>query len=165
MKEEDILEEIQVYEIGFHILATVSEEKLQETVLSLENLITQNGGSVISEEFPKIRPLAYDIRKKIETKYVNFNKAYFGWIKFEAIPTLVIKIDNGMMKNKDILRFLIIKTVKENTMYIPKIPMFKKGSDNKEERSIPTVEKPSIKKVKASKEDIDKSIDELIIKN
>ncbi|KKP81103.1 MAG: hypothetical protein UR80_C0009G0011, partial [Parcubacteria group bacterium GW2011_GWB1_35_5] len=39
MKED--IEESQVYEVGFHLLPTVPEEKLEEVVSSLQSLITK----------------------------------------------------------------------------------------------------------------------------
>ncbi len=160
--KEDISEDVQVYEVGFHLLSTVPEEKLGEIVSNIQGLITKNGGSIISEEFPKMRTLAYEIKKKIDIKYMTFNKAYFGWVKFETTPTLVGKIDESMESNKDILRHIVVKTVKENTMEAFKASVLNKES-KEEKRSIPTVEKPSVEKVEVSKEELDKSIDDLII--
>jgi len=159
MKED--IEESQVYEVGFHLLPTVPEEKLEEVVSSLQSLITKDGGMVVSEEFPKIRQLAYDIKKRIDIKYVIFSKAYFGWVKFEATPDLVGKIDDGFKNNENILRHIIVKTIRENTMSVPKYPVSKRD-ENREEKSIPTVESPSVEKIAVSEEELDKSIDELV---
>jgi hypothetical protein len=56
---------------------------------------------------------------------------------------------------------LIIRTVKENTMHTPKIPMFKKDSSTSLGQKI----EGEIEKPKASEAEIDKSIDELVIEN
>ncbi|MEK7635132.1 MAG: 30S ribosomal protein S6 [Patescibacteria group bacterium] len=161
MKEKDeMLDDVQVYEVGFHILPTVPEEKLPELVLKIKDSITQNGGEIISDDFPKMRVLAYEIKKRVETKYSTFNKAYFGWVKFEILPVFVAKLKTEMETNPDVLRFIIIKTVRENTMHSPKAPMVMKTGAT-EEVKIP--EFVPTEKVEISEADIDKSIDELLI--
>jgi len=157
MKED--IEESQVYEVGFHLLPTVAEDKLEEVVSALQSLITKDGGTIISEEFPKMRPLAYDIKKRIDIKYVTFSNAYFGWVKFESTPELVGKVDEGFKADENVLRYIVIKTVRENTMEPIKAPILNKEV---KEKVIPTVEKPSVKKVEVSKEELDKSIDKLV---
>jgi len=162
MKEKDeMLDDVLIYEVGFHILPTVAEEKLPELVLKIKDSITQNGGEIISEDFPKMRVLAYDIKKRIETKYSTFNKAYFGWVKFETLPASIEKIQKEMEINPDILRFIIVKTVRENTMHSPKFPMVAKGVGVVEETKVADV--LPTEKVEVSEEEIDKSIDELLV--
>lgn len=147
----------QVYEIGFHILPTIPEEKIQETVSKLVGLINQNGGGVISEEFPKMRALSYEIKKRVETKVSSFDKAYFGWIKFEAAPDAVVKIKKEISNDGNILRFIIIKTVRENTIQIFKSSISISKEGNKGEIKAPR------EKTEISEEEIDKSIDELLV--
>jgi len=101
--------------------------------------------------------LSYDISKSVDSKKQKFNKAYFGSIKFEVEPEKVLLIKNKIENLQNVLRFLIVKTVKENTMHTPKNPMFKKESI-KEEKTVEHIEKP-----KVSEAEIDKSIDNLVI--
>lgn len=159
-EKNDILEEGQIYELGFHVLPTVPEEKLQEVVSKLDGFIAQNGGQILSAEFPRMRGLSYDIKKRVDTKYLNFDKAYFGWIKFEAPRISVDKIEKGVKDDKNILRFIIIKTVKENTMHIPKSPVMVR-SNATEETKVPADK--TVEKTEVSEAEIDKSIDELVI--
>lgn len=147
-----------VYEVGYHLVPTIPEENLAEAVSKVVESINKNGGSIVSEEFPKIRSLSYEVKKRVETKYLAFNKAYFGWIKFETDPPSILQIEKEIKNNENILRFLIIKTVRENTLHTPKIPIFKKEDSQREARVEERLEKP-----KASEEEIDKSIDELLV--
>lgn len=147
----------QIYEIGYHLLPNIDESEVPVQSLKIKSIIEENGGLILSEEMPKIMVLAYDICKTINSKKQKFNKAYFGWVKFEIDPSKVSDIKNKVENNPNVLRFLIIKTVKESTMHAPKIPMFKKES-SREEKSEERVETP-----KASEEEIDKSIDELVV--
>lgn len=157
MNEKNKENESVVYEVGFHLLPNIEESDILAEFSKIKSLIDENGGSVVSEEIPKMINLAYDLSKIIGTKKHNFNKAYFGWVKFELESANIAAIKSKIENLQSVLRFLIVKTVKENTMHTPKIPMFKK--DNlKEEREEERVEKP-----KASAEEIDKSIDELLV--
>ena len=97
-----------------------------------------------------------DIKKK-------FTSAYFGWIKFETKSELMPMIKKAVDANPHILRYLLIKTVRENTLYVPKLNVRAVSKDetvSKPKKSIKTEEvKISSKK---DLEDIDKSIDELV---
>lgn len=157
MNEKNKENESVVYEVGFHLLPNIEESGVLAEFAKIKSLVEENGGSIIGEEVPKMINLAYDLSKVIGTKKQNFSKAYFGWIKFEAEATNITDIKSKIESLPNMLRFLIVKTVKENTMHTPKIPMFKK--DNlREEKEEEKVEKP-----KASAEEIDKSIDELLV--
>jgi ribosomal protein S6 len=147
-----------IYEIGYHLLPTIDESEVPTEVSKIKSIIEENGGVIVSEEMPKMVVLAYDISKAINIKRQKFNKAYFGWVKFEADPAKVADIKNKVENIQNVLRFLIIKTVKENTIHVPKIPMFRKENNNKEEKQEERVEK-----TKASEAEIDKSIDELVV--
>ena len=108
--------EIQVYELGFHIVSSVEEDKLAVEVDSIKTLIEKQEGAFIAEEFPKKIALAYTITKDTDGKRQKFDTAYFGWVKFEMKTENIMNVKDEMDKNKNILRFLIIKTVKESTL-------------------------------------------------
>lgn len=145
-----------IYEIGYHLVSSIDESKIIEEVSKLKSLIEENDGVIISEEMPKMTALSYDISKSIDSKKQIFNRAYFGWVKFEADPAKIGNIKNKVESIQNILRFLIVKTVRENTMHTPKIPMFRKEASK--EKGEDHAEKP-----KVSEAELDKSIDELII--
>ena len=154
MNENDNL----IYEISYHLLPNVEESEILVQSLQIKSIVEENEGVVVSEGVPKMVVLAYDISKNIDSKKQKFNKAYFGWVKFEADPSQISNIKSKIENLINILRFIIIKTVKEDTMHAPKIPMFKKENSSKEEKKVEHIEK-----VKASEAEIDKSIDQLII--
>lgn len=150
----------KVYEVSFHILPTVAEENLAEEFGNLKNLIESNGGMAISEDFPRPVELAYEVTKTLSNKKERFNRAYFGWIKFEINPEMISVINDAIKLDEKILRFLVIKTVRENTMSIKK-PMMKMGDISKrkfkkEGDADEAVEAP------INKEEIDKQIDALV---
>jgi ribosomal protein S6 len=146
-----------VYEVGFHLLPVIEESNVPTEALNIKAIIEENGGTIISEEMPKMVALAYDISKVVDTKRQKFNKAYFGWVKFEMDPSQILNVKNKVESSANVLRSLIVKTVREDTLHAHKIPMFRKENP-KEEKGEDVVEKP-----KVSEAELDKSIDELVI--
>jgi len=159
-KQEKEGNNLQVYEVGYHIVSDVSIENLPNEVENIKNFLVKEGASIISEELPKMRELAYSIKKTVGGAKRNFDTAYFGWIKFDVGEASIAKIKKFLDENENILRFLLIKTVRENTLFSPKIPV---AVLVKEE--IRAVKKDSAEKeIKSpiSQEELDKTIDKLI---
>lgn len=161
--------ETQIYEVGFHIVSSVSEDTVSGEVEAIKSLIEKSGGVFIADEFPKKISLAYTITKDIEGKRQRFDTAYFGWIKFEMKTDSIIDLKEGMDVNKNILRFLIIKTVKESTL-MPKSVISPKAEVIKSVKPLPAgrQEKPKEvvnekAKTPVSEEELDKTIEELIV--
>ena len=69
------------------------------------------------------------------------------------------EVKKALDLDENILRYLITKTVRENTLLNGK--MLFKGE--KEEKKIFTVKEPELTAPESSPEEIDKSIDELVI--
>jgi ribosomal protein S6 len=152
------IELMQVYELGFHIVPTIAEEKVANVFGDIKSLLEKNGAIFISEEYPKMRPLAYTMLKNEAGKNEKFNFAYFGWVKFDLGKEEIALVKEKLEKNKEILRFLIIKTVRENTLYGHKIPR-----KENEKPEVPVVGVIPEEVVMASEEEIDKTIEELVV--
>ncbi len=153
--------EEKIYEIGYHVLSSVAEENIPKEVEKIKGYLAKEKAIILSEEAPKLRPLAYSIKKAFGGTYKVFDKAYFGFIKFELNESGDIKnIDSSMRNNESILRYIIIKTVRENTMYSPKITVF----SDKDAKIKTTFKEDKIVKTEktATIEEIDKSIDALV---
>jgi hypothetical protein len=91
-------------------------------------------------------------------KNEKFNFAYFGWVKYELPKEATAEVKEKLEKNKEILRFLVIKTVRENTLYGHKIP--RKEGDKVEAPVVGVIpEEVAI----ISEEEIDKTIEELVV--
>ena len=151
---------VQVYELGYHIVSTVAEENLSKEAEALKAIVLKDGGSLVSLGEPKLINLAYSMTKSVADTKKKFNTAYFGWLKFETKSELMPMIKKAVDANPNVLRYLLIKTVRENTLYTPKLNSVKvvEKEAPKAKKSIKTDE------VKAtSVEDIDKSIDELVL--
>jgi ribosomal protein S6 len=110
---------LQVYEIGFHIVPVVSVDALPAEVNAIRSLIESNGGAVIAEDAPALRGLAYPLSRMVSGKRQKFDTAHFGWVKFEIPAEHIKTIKDSLDKMHNVLRFLIIKTVKESTLLSP----------------------------------------------
>ena len=109
--------EEKIYEVGYHIISSVAEENIPAEVEKIKAYLAKEKAIIISEEAPKLRPLAYSIKKGFGGIYKTYDKAYFGFIKFELTEEGDVRnIDLAMKNNDSILRHIVIKTVRENTM-------------------------------------------------
>jgi hypothetical protein len=118
--------------------------------------------SIIAEEFPQFMPLAYNMDHTMDSKKHSFKEAYFGWVKFEVPVAAIANVKTSLEKTPSIIRHLIIKTVRENTMYSPKVSGVAGKTTDKAEGEVAdaTVAEGESK---ASGNEIDKSIDALVI--
>lgn len=105
-----------IYEIGYLIIPTVPEDKLAPEVSKLKEILEEVSAEVISDEYPVLISLEYEMTKRIETKNVHFAQGYFGWVKFETTPEHIEKIKKQLDLNKVLLRYILITTVRENTI-------------------------------------------------
>jgi ribosomal protein S6 len=147
-----------VYEVGFHIVPAVSPETLPKEVDAIKAVLGKAGATVISEEFPKLRNLAYTLVKAIGPARHKYDTAYFGWIKYEASRETAADIKKAFDANEKILRYLIIKTVRENTLYGAKILPEEKKEEVKGDETAAAKEP-----VTTTTEELDKSIDKLVV--
>jgi ribosomal protein S6 len=145
-----------IYEVGFHLVPFLSEEQIGAEVTEIKAIIEKHNGAVVSEEFPKLKPLAYEISKVTGGVKRNHDKAFFGFVKFAGTPEGVIETKTDLDKKDTIIRFILIKTIKDNTLYGSRVartdgPRPKKGKD--EDGVVSPI----------SEAEIDKSIEELVI--
>ncbi len=124
MSEEDGQEEktTRIYELGYHIVSSVSEDAVGAEVTVLKDTLVKEGAVLIAEGFPRFRPLAYPQRKMQGGKRMEFANAYFGWVKFEVSAEAAKTIAVALRKNEKLLRFILFKTVREATIAAPRAP-------------------------------------------
>ncbi|MFZ2038325.1 MAG: 30S ribosomal protein S6 [Minisyncoccia bacterium] len=149
-------ENTQVYEVGYHIASSVSEENVAAEVAGIKKILGKV--EIISEENPKLIDLAYTIAKPIGGLRRKFDKAYFGWIKFSLPTDEIVELKKKLDGVDNIIRFLLVKTVAENTLCGAKLiaeEISKKKTYTKKEEKV-------VEKTAATIEEIDKTIDDLI---
>jgi ribosomal protein S6 len=113
-------QETKVYEIGYHLVPTIADDAVPAESTKIKELITKEGGEIISEGAAEAVDLAYSISKTVKAIKSNYSKAFFGWVKCTLDPESVIKIKTALDESSLILRYLITSTVKESTLYADK---------------------------------------------
>ncbi|MFA6000344.1 MAG: 30S ribosomal protein S6 [Candidatus Paceibacterota bacterium] len=106
----------RIYEVGYLLAPTIAEEKIAEHYTGLKDLIASLGGATIADEIPRMLPLAYTIEKVVQNVRSKYDTAYFGWNKFEMSPAQVLELKKKLDLDPNFVRFLLIKTVRENTV-------------------------------------------------
>jgi ribosomal protein S6 len=103
----------RLYELGFHLIPSIADDKLEGEVQQLRQLIEQHGGEITQERFPKQMQLAYAMEHRTQSSTATYETAYFGWIKFQMQPDGVEAVQEELRENTSVLRFIVVKTVPE----------------------------------------------------
>ena len=155
-KHEDV--PTNVYEVGFHVVSSVPEEEVGARVAHVHDVIEKYGGVIISEEFPKAMELAFPMVKVVSNQRKTYTSSYFGWVKFEGPTSSAPAVKKDLDADDKMLRFIIVKTVKENTLMPKKLIAQAGRQDDREER---TARKEEKEKPAMTDAELDKTIDEL----
>lgn len=109
-------EGFKVYELGIHLLPTLSEADVQVEFSKIKAQIEKLNGEFISESLPRLFTLAYEIPKTIKAVKRWYETAYFGWVKFELEAKDLAAFEKFVKELEHTLRYLLIKTVREDTI-------------------------------------------------
>ena len=152
--------DMTVYEVSYLLLPSLASEQVPAKATEIKYLLTSAGGAVISFEEPILIDLAYPMLKVTLTSRQKVDSGYFGWVKFETGSENVEIIKKNLDANAEVVRYLIVKTVRENTLLGGKMNIQKEERMKKEEDALAEVSEES---KEASLEEMDKSIDDLVI--
>lgn len=108
-------DEPKVYEIGYLLVSSIPEEKVDAKVEELKAILSTKKVEMIAEEAPVLETLAYTMIKKVGAKNTRFTQAYFGWVKFATEPETIVKIKEAIDADTEVLRSLIITAPREAT--------------------------------------------------
>jgi ribosomal protein S6 len=153
-------EGLTVFEVGYTLLPSFVAEQISAKVESFKGAISKAGGEVISLENPTLVNLAYPMTKTIGTTRLKCVTGHFGWIKFAIDKEGMTAVKKNFEADNDILRYLLVKTVRENTLSAGKM-LFRSGDEGKK-IEFSNIE-PELTAPESTPEEIDKSIDELVI--
>lgn len=146
-------EDKKLYEVGFLLIPTLSDDQVSAAAAAVKEAVEKNGGLVTKDEAPKFKRLAYEMRKKIDTKYETYDSAYFGYIIFEAASEDANTVKDKVASIKEVLRFIMVKDPVLDRLQVA-------GDEDEEEVEAEAEEaKPE---VEVSEEELDKSIDRIV---
>jgi len=146
-----------IYEVGFQIIPTVTSAEAQDIFSKIRDIVEANGTEIIASNNPESISLAYEMRKKIGGKFQKYNDAYFAWIKYASSSDKVTKIRSEIEKIEAVLRFIIITTVRENTLISQKSAIIRKPESESHEPKMEVTPE-------AMDEEINKTLEGLEIK-
>lgn len=156
--EEDIENtdrKVSVYEVGYIVVPSIAEENLGREVTILKDALLEKGAIFISDEYPKMMELAYEMSRSIDNKKQKFTYGYFGWVKFETTTDNIKNIKDYLDKNENLVRYLITTTVRGNTMSTKRVYGKQEGTKHR------TTTKVEVEKI--DEETIDKEIEALVV--
>ena len=114
--EEENDANARIYELGYLLVPTIEEKDVPAMYGNLKEFIYSFQGEIISDEIPRMTSLAYPMLKVTANKREKFNTAYFAWIKFAMDSQKILELKKKLDLDPNLLRFLILKTVRENTI-------------------------------------------------
>lgn len=106
---------------------------------------------------PKLIPLAYTMGKVIQNVRHKFDTAHFGWIKFTMPTEKVLELKKKLDLDPNLIRFILLKTVKENTIASKRFIR-----PDRPLRTKPKEEGGAEAPVAINKEEIDKEIEAMV---
>ena len=101
-----------IYEIGYHLLSSLSEAEVTAAVKDLTALLKGKGATFIGEKVPERIDLAYTIEKKIDGRLMSYGQAYFGWVAFEINSSELVGIKTYLDTTTHFFCYLLITTTK-----------------------------------------------------
>ncbi|MEK7134037.1 MAG: 30S ribosomal protein S6 [Patescibacteria group bacterium] len=150
---------LRIYEVGYHVIPTVKEEDVEKVVGEIRSVVEKAGGSFIAEGAPALTRLAYPMPTLEGEKHVEYDRGYFGWIKFEAAISAADMLNEALKKNSSILRHIVFQTVREDTRAKMKAPQLREVKRTDVIKAAPRrVEETS---VPVSEEDLEKAIQDI----
>lgn len=114
--QEVFASEPRVYELGYLVMPSLSEGDLENKRDALVARINNYQGTIIDEGQPMLIDLAYEMDKIIKNKRQKYQQAFFGWIKFELAVDGIEEFTKEIETDEDMIRSLVIKTVRDNTL-------------------------------------------------
>lgn len=157
-KDESQETDSRIYEVGYLLVPAISEEEVPAIYGNLKEVISSFSKELISDEMPKMINLAYTMLKVAQNVRNKFNSAYFGWVKFAMDSEKVSELKKKLDLDPNIIRFLILKTVRENTISSKRFI----GRDSARRRTSMKKGGKIEETVPINKEEVDKKIDAMV---
>jgi len=107
-EKDDQNSEHILYECAYILDGKLTDEKAVEVAASLRGIVEKKNSILVEETQPKSRKLAYTIEKN--------SAGFFGWIKFLAQSSDIIDIEKEIKRISEVIRFLIVRSFREELM-------------------------------------------------
>jgi len=101
--------ELQTYEVGYHLVPSLSEESLALRAAEIQDAIVKAGGTIRSQGRPAPFVLAYTMRKLRGGRWEKYDTSFFGWFRFEVSPEALVTLRELLDRAEYMVRYLLIK--------------------------------------------------------
>lgn len=163
-KHEDSGVVQSTYELGYHLVPSLSETDLALRVEELMKVIADNGGNILSEGAPQSCNLTYTMRRLRGGTWEKYDTTFFGWMRFTAPAEALPTIKAALEANEYVIRHLLLKLDAKALAPAPE-PRKPKPVEVAEVESEPKVlekKQDTEEKAEVKEEELDKQIEELI---
>lgn len=116
---------LRVYEVGYHIRPDAPEADLDKMIGGIRAIIEKNGGAFIAEGAPVVTRFAYPMEVREGEKHVEYDRGYFGWLKFEAKTEVAAALEDELKQDRNFVRAIVFQTVREDTRAKMKAPQLR----------------------------------------
>ena len=100
------------YEAAFVLTPVLSEPQMKEAVDKFENLLTQNGGTILNREEWGMKQLAYPIQGK--------TTGFYALLQFDVEPAFIATLETEFRRDERVIRFLTTRLDKYAFEYAEK---------------------------------------------
>ena len=100
------------YEAAFVLTPVLSEPQMKEAVDKFENLLTQNGGTILNREEWGMKQLAYPIQGK--------TTGFYALLQFDVEPDFIATLETEFRRDERVIRFLTTRLDKYAFEYAEK---------------------------------------------
>ena len=115
MAKTDTNENTDIYEVGFLLAPTITEDQTTAIVNDMHEQITDAGGDIVASQSPEMRDLSYEIEVKDEGEKRQYTRGQFGWVQFKLKPEQVDDVEKIFITSDDVIRHLLV-TVDEDAV-------------------------------------------------
>lgn len=129
------------YENLVVIKPTLTEEEIQNTIATVESIITENGGEIVLRNDMGMRKLAYPINKS--------ERGFYSVIYFKGEPSSINEIERRYRINEELLRFVTIKYDSKREVAAWTLQVEKAQAAAKKATEAPAVETPAVEATEA----------------
>lgn len=150
----------RVYEAGYHVSPLVEEENIEKIVAEIRSVVEKGGGTFIAEGAPVLMKLAFNIEGMAEGKKHQFDRGYFGWLKFESSSEAADTLEEALSKHTAIFRSIVFRTVREETRARLKAPQLREVKRGDTPKAAP---RKAEEAAPVSEVDLDKAIETLTL--
>jgi ribosomal protein S6 len=151
----------RIYEVGYLVVPTARDEDVERIVSGIRTSIEKAGGSFVAEGAPSLIKLAYPMTVREGEKKPEYDRAHFGWIKFEAPASTARALEQSLINDPAIIRCMVFSTVREDTRAKMKAPQLREVKRTDTIKSTPRRATEGGGEAPVSEEQLDKALETL----